>query len=110
MRKGKQSKAQSRAGRTRLVAFPGPKHMVFEIRFFTSHPWQNRQCERLLTVHPDCWVAGGDGLANDICSGDARIQNPAPEQRRHHHQSRIRPSSPEPGAPEPPSAAMATVE
>ena len=102
MRKGKQSKSQSRAGRTRLVAFPGPKHMVFEIRFFTSHPWQNRQCERLLTVHPDCWVAGGDGLANDICSGDARIQNPAPEQRRHHHQSRIRPSYPEPGAPEPP--------
>ena len=108
-RQAEQITKQSRQDKTSGV--PGVKIYGFEIRYFTSHPWQNRQCERLLTVHPDCWVAGGDGLANDICSGYARIQNPGPEQRRHHHQSRIRPSSPaSQGRQNPPSAAMATVE
>ena len=42
MRKGKQRKSQSRTGRARPVAFLWPKYMVFEILYYTCHPWHSR--------------------------------------------------------------------
>ena len=61
MRKGKQRKSQSRTGRARPVAFLWPKYMVFEILYYTCHPWHIGIAESPVWKTIDCasWLLGG---------------------------------------------------